>query len=199
MTTVSLVLLCAQTQKGKATYYSKRMTGARTSSGERLHHDSLTCAHRTHPFGTMLRVTNLNNGREVVVRVTDRGPHGRGRIIDLSWAAAKALDIIDHGVAMVRVEVVSGQDGIPYRHDETSSEFDFELTQPAFPIKNWKDVPMPDKNHKEAPGRVATEEKPRTPSTRVTTKRVTTAKKKTTKKNAKKRKTSRRSTKSRRR
>ena len=175
------------------------MTGARTSSGERLHHDSLTCAHRTHPFGTMLRVTNLNNGREVVVRVTDRGPHGRGRIIDLSWAAAKALDILDHGVAMVRVEVVSGQDGIPYRREETSSEFDFELTQPAFPVKNWKDVPMPDKNHKEVPGRVATEEKPRTPSTRVTPKRVTAAKKKTGKKNVKKRKKTRRPAKGRRR
>ena len=196
---MSLVLLCAQTQKGKASYYSKRMTGARTSSGERLHHDSLTCAHRTHPFGTMLRVTNLNNGREVVVRVTDRGPHGRGRIIDLSWAAAKALDILDHGVVMVRVEVVSGQDGIPYRREETSSEFDFELTQPAFPVKNWKDVPMPDKNHKEVPGRVATEEKPRTPSTKVTTKRVTAAKKKTAKKKATKRKKTRRPAKGRRR
>ena len=196
---MSLVLLCAQTQKGKASYYSKRMTGARTSSGERLHHDSLTCAHRTHPFGTMLRVTNLNNGREVVVRVTDRGPHGRGRIIDLSWAAAKALDILDHGVVMVRVEVVSGQDGIPYRREETSSEFDFELTQPAFPIKNWKDVPMPDKNHKEVPGRVATEEKPRTPSTKVTPKRVTAAKKKAAKKKATKRKKTRRPAKGRRR
>lgn len=196
---MSLVLLCAQTQKGKASYYSKRMTGARTSSGERLHHDSLTCAHRTHPFGTMLRVTNLNNGREVVVRVTDRGPHGRGRIIDLSWSAAKALDILDHGVAMVRVEVVSGQDGIPYRREETASEFDFELTQPAFPAKDWKDVPMPDKNHKEVPGRVATEEKPRTPSTKVAPKRVTAAKKKTGKKNVKKRKKTRRPAKGRRR
>lgn len=196
---MSLVLLCAQTQKGKATYYSKRMTGARTSSGERLHHDSLTCAHRTYPFGTMLRVTNLNNGREVIVRVTDRGPHARGRIIDLSWAAAKELDIIDHGVAMVKVEVVNGQEGIPYRRDEASSEFDFELTQPAFPTKDWKNVPMPDKNNKEAPGRVATEEKPRTSPTRVTPKRVTTTKKKTGKKNAKKRKRTRHPAKGRRR
>lgn len=66
----------AQTQRGKASYYSKRATGARTSSGERLHHDSLTCAHRTYPFGTLLRVTNENNGKEVIVRVTDRGPRG---------------------------------------------------------------------------------------------------------------------------
>ncbi|MBF0965366.1 MAG: septal ring lytic transglycosylase RlpA family protein, partial [Alloprevotella sp.] len=76
-------------QKGKATFYSKRATGARTASGERLHHDSLTCAHRTYPFGTLLKVTNLNNGNTVVVRVTDRGPFAKGRIIDLSYAAAK--------------------------------------------------------------------------------------------------------------
>ena len=80
--TVCLAVM-AQTQRGKASYYSKRATGARTSSGERLHHDSLTCAHRTYPFGTLLRVTNENNGKEVIVRVTDRGPRGRGRIIDL--------------------------------------------------------------------------------------------------------------------
>ena len=98
-------LLSAQVvQKGKATYYSKRATGARTANGERLHHDSLTCAHRTYPFGTMLRVKNPANGREVVVRVTDRGPFIRGRIIDLSWRAAKELDIISQGVAMVTVQ-----------------------------------------------------------------------------------------------
>ena len=94
-----------ETQKGKASYYSKRATGSRTSSGDRLHHDSLTCAHRTHPFGTMLRVTNPQNGKSVVVKVTDRGPYGRGRIIDLSWRAAKKLDILAKGVAMVTVEV----------------------------------------------------------------------------------------------
>lgn len=68
---LSFTLLYPQKiQKGKASYYSKRMTGARTSSGERLHHDSLTCAHRTYKFGTMLKVTNPENGKEVVVRVT---------------------------------------------------------------------------------------------------------------------------------
>jgi rare lipoprotein A len=68
-------------QKGKATFYSRKATGARTANGERLHHDSLTCAHRTYPFGTMLRVKNPANGKEVVVRVTDRGPFIKGRII----------------------------------------------------------------------------------------------------------------------
>ena len=91
-------------QRGKASYYSKGFTGRRTASGERLHPDSLTCAHRSYPFGTMLRVYNPANGRSVVVRVTDRGPFIRGRIIDLSWRAAKELDIIGSGVAMVIVQ-----------------------------------------------------------------------------------------------
>lgn len=123
--------LAAQTQKGKASYYSKRATGARTSSGERLHHDSLTCAHKTYPFGTLLKVTNPNNGKEIVVRVTDRGPHRRGRIIDLSWGAAKQLGILNHGVAMVTVEVVD-KNKIPFRPEPMEMpEIDFELTSGA--------------------------------------------------------------------
>ena len=81
-------------QKGIASYYGRRATGRMTSSGERLHHDSLTCAHRTHPFGTLLRVTNPANDSVVVVRVNDRGPFGRGRIVDLSWSAARQLGIL---------------------------------------------------------------------------------------------------------
>lgn len=115
-------------QTGKASFYSKRATGARTSSGERLHHDSLTCAHKTYPFGTLLKVTNPSNGKEVVVRVTDRGPHTRGRIIDLSWGAAKQLGILNHGVAMVKVEVVE-KNTIPYRPGPMPlPEIDFEIT-----------------------------------------------------------------------
>lgn len=72
LATISLAYVCAQTQTGKASFYSKRATGSRTSNGERLHHDSLTCAHRTYPFGTLLRVTNERNGKQVIVRVTDR-------------------------------------------------------------------------------------------------------------------------------
>lgn len=112
--TIFALLFCLATQaqqKGQATYYSKRATGAVTSSGERLHHDSLTCAHRTHPFGTLLKVKNLSNGREVIVRVNDRGPFGRGRILDLSWGAARQLDMLAHGVVSVEVEVV-GQKGV---------------------------------------------------------------------------------------
>ena len=93
-------------QRGKASFYSRRATGARTSSGERLRHNDFTCAHRTHPFGTKLRVKNLNNGKEVVVRVNDRGPFGRGRIVDLSWGAAKALGMLSQGVVAVEVTPV---------------------------------------------------------------------------------------------
>ena len=135
-------LLSAQVvQKGKATYYSKRATGARTANGERLHHDSLTCAHRTYPFGMMLRVKNPANGREVVVRVTDRGPFIRGRIIDLSWRAAKELGILAAGVAMVEIEKVTDRSGIPYRQQEEEMQLpDFELTTPSATLyEEWQE------------------------------------------------------------
>ncbi len=99
-------LLHAQSvEKGIASYYGKRATGRMTSSGERLHHDSLTCAHKRHPFGTLLRVYNPHNKRVVVVKVNDRGPFGRGRIIDLSWSAARELGILRRGIAPVEVTV----------------------------------------------------------------------------------------------
>lgn len=132
---VAIVVATAssQIQHGKASFYSKRATGARTSSGERLHHDSLTCAHRTHPFGTLLKVTNERNGREVVVRVTDRGPHSRGRIIDLSHAAAEELGIINQGVAVVRVEPVK-KTVVPFKPEpESIPEIDFEITEYTLP------------------------------------------------------------------
>lgn len=123
----------AQVQHGKASYYSRRATGSRTSSGERLHHDSLTCAHRTYPFGTLLRVTNERNGKEVVVRVTDRGPHSRGRIIDLSHAAAEQIGILAQGVAVVRVEPFNNSK-VPYRPEpEMMPEIDFEITEYTLP------------------------------------------------------------------
>lgn len=111
--TLSLTPLFAQ-QKGKASYYSRRATGARTASGTRLHHDSLECAHRTHPFGTRLLVKNPANGKEVIVKVVDRGPHGRGRIIDLTYEAARRLGIIAQGVATVEVSVYHENRGVPY-------------------------------------------------------------------------------------
>ena len=129
---VSFTFLMAQTQKGKDTFYSKRSTGARTASGERVHHDSMTCAHRTHPFGTLLRVTNPSNKKNVIVKVTDRGPHVKGRIIDLSYRAAKEIGIIGKGVAMVTVERIDSADiiHIPYRSKEKRElpELEFDIT-----------------------------------------------------------------------
>ena len=87
--------------KGKASWYNAH--GRFTANGERFHRDSLTCAHRTFPFGTRLRVKNINNGREVIVRVTDRGPFGGKYCIDLSIAAARILGIIRLGFAEVEI------------------------------------------------------------------------------------------------
>ena len=136
-------LLHAQgVQSGKASFYSKRATGARTANGERLHHDSLTCAHRTYPFGTMLKVTNMQNGKEVVVRVTDRGPYRKGRIIDLSWGAAKAIGMLAQGITTVKVERVSPGFVVPFKPEESRLdqpiyEFDIaEIADGAMPI--WK-------------------------------------------------------------
>lgn len=104
------LLLCSTAfaqaqQSGYASYYSKRIHGHRTSDGGRYHNDSLTCAHMTYAFGTMLMVVNPRNNKYVVVKVTDRGPHSRNRIIDLSYKAAKDLDIIADGIAKVEVSV----------------------------------------------------------------------------------------------
>jgi rare lipoprotein A len=89
-------------QTGIASWYIDR----RTASGERYSARALTAAHRKLPFGTRVRVTNMNNNRSVVVRITDRGPYIRNRIIDLSQAAAKELGMIHSGVARVRVDVL---------------------------------------------------------------------------------------------
>jgi len=131
------VSLCAQTQTGKASYYAKKFNGARTASGERLHPDSMTCAHRTYPFGTKLKVTNVVTGKEIIVRVNDRGPYIRGRIIDLSRSAAQELGIIRQGIAMVKVEEVTGEEAVPYRDEylEKLEMPDFEIFEPHFSLE----------------------------------------------------------------
>ena len=77
---------------GKASYYANKFHGRRTSDGSIYHRDSMTCAHRTLPFGTILKVRNVKNGKEVIVKVNDRGPFCKGRIVDLSYAAARELE-----------------------------------------------------------------------------------------------------------
>jgi rare lipoprotein A len=89
--------------RGLASYYSEPQM---TASGERFDKRKLTAAHRSLPMGTRVKVTNQRNGRSVVVRINDRGPYGHGRIIDLSEAAAKALDMIQAGVVPVVLQVV---------------------------------------------------------------------------------------------
>ncbi|MCY1302115.1 rare lipoprotein A [compost metagenome] len=90
--------------EGTASYYGKAHHGKRTASGERFNQNALTAAHRSLPFGTRVKVTNLGNGRSVVVRINDRGPFGRGRIIDVSKAAAERLNMLRTGTARVRLE-----------------------------------------------------------------------------------------------
>lgn len=127
----AIVLPSLCQQKGKTSYYSRRANGSRTSSGVRLNNDSLVCAHRTHPFGTLLTVRNPSNGKEVIVKVIDRGPHARGRVIDLSYEAARRLGILSAGIALVEVSVYNDTP-IPFKPKERSMpELDIDLPSPA--------------------------------------------------------------------
>lgn len=101
-----LAVIAQEASSGLASYYSKRLNGHKTSSGERHDTYGFHCAHKTLPFGSMIRVTNSINGRSTVVRVNDRGPYGKGRVIDLSLAAAKELRMVGRGVAPVSLEVI---------------------------------------------------------------------------------------------
>lgn len=89
---------------GVASYYGSEFVGHPTACGERYDPHALTAAHRSLPFGTRLRVTNLDNGRTVVVRVNDRGPHRRDRILDVSYRAAQRLGFAEAGLAHVRID-----------------------------------------------------------------------------------------------
>jgi rare lipoprotein A len=91
---------------GLAAYYSDRLNGRKTASGQVFDQQKLTAAHQTLPFGTMVKVTNTKNGRSVVVRINDRGPTQAGRVIDLSRAAASKLGMLRSGLVPVKLEVV---------------------------------------------------------------------------------------------
>lgn len=91
---------------GTASYYGKEFFGSRTASGEKFNPGDFTAAHRTLAFGSRVAVTNLANDKEVIVRINDRGPWGRGRIIDISYAAAKKIGMHRSGTAKVRLELI---------------------------------------------------------------------------------------------
>ena len=94
-------------EEGMASYYADALNGNATASGEPYNKDDMTAAHRTLEFGTLVKVTNIDNGKSVTVRINDRGPHTKARIIDVSGAAAAKLGLLDSGTAKVSLEVES--------------------------------------------------------------------------------------------
>jgi rare lipoprotein A len=97
----------AYSEQGVASWYGLPFHGRKASDGEIFDMNQLVAAHRTLPFNSVVRVTNLNNGRQIEVRIIDRGPFVAGRVIDLSLAAARAIDMIGTGIAPVRIELVT--------------------------------------------------------------------------------------------
>ena len=108
----------SEIMSGKASWYGRDFHGGSTASGLDYDMYTFTAAHRTLPMGTVVRVTDQQNGKSVMVCVTDRGPFVRGRIIDLSFAAAQQIDIDDRGISRVQLEVVSDESGTPLKPDE---------------------------------------------------------------------------------
>ncbi|MGH7799449.1 MAG: septal ring lytic transglycosylase RlpA family protein [Thermodesulfobacteriota bacterium] len=92
---------------GVGSWYGGNFHGKKTASGKRFNMYNYTAAHRSLPLGTQVRVVNLKNGRGVIVKINDRGPYIKGRIIDLSYAAAKSIGMVGSGIARVKVEVIS--------------------------------------------------------------------------------------------
>ena len=102
----STAALPGSTQKGKASFYAKKFTGRKTAYGERVRAEALEGAHRHFPLNTLVEVTNLDNHRSVIVRINDRGPFAHGRVIDLTYAAARTIGMISKGVVNVSLRVV---------------------------------------------------------------------------------------------
>ena len=111
---VQALAAMAQEYVGKASFYGPGFHGRRAANGSIYDMNEMTCAHKSLPFGSILKVTNQNNGKSITVKVTDRGPYVKGRIIDLSVAAAKEIDMVDKGVVPVKVEVIERGDGKRY-------------------------------------------------------------------------------------
>jgi rare lipoprotein A len=106
-----VLISLGQIQTGKASFYADKFEGQPTASGEKYKHNKLTAAHKTLPFGTVVRVTNLANGNTVDVEINDRGPYIDGRVIDLSRSAAEKLGFVNLGITDVKLEVVDPGSG----------------------------------------------------------------------------------------
>ncbi len=132
---LSVSLSFAQVQTGKASFYADKFEGVPTASGEKYKHSKLTAAHKTLPFGTKIRVTNVANSESVEVIVNDRGPYVEGRILDLSKSAAEKLGFVNQGLAEVKIEVLDAGDGktsdpgrtIDHVTVEENEFYDFEI------------------------------------------------------------------------
>jgi rare lipoprotein A len=116
------------TERGIASWYGKDFHGRKTSSGEVYNMYAMTAAHKTLPLGTYVRVRNLNNGKEIDVKVNDRGPFVAGRIIDLSYSGAKALDIVGPGTAPVEITALGMATGVTDGR-QTYVQVDYEQGQ----------------------------------------------------------------------
>jgi len=102
-----LMVVILSSGRGIASIYSNKFKGKKTASGEIYSPKKLTAAHRSLPLGTLVRVINIKNGRKVIVKINDRGPYEKGRMIDLSYEAARRLGITKKGLAKVKIEVLS--------------------------------------------------------------------------------------------
>jgi rare lipoprotein A len=109
-----------ETSEGLASYYSNKFHGRKTANGERYDRRRLTAAHPRYPFGTWLRVTSLDTGRDVVVRVNDRGPSRGNRAVDLSYAAASQLGMLRAGITGVRLEVIDWPEAVEPRSAQSN-------------------------------------------------------------------------------
>lgn len=138
---MAMAVTAKDTVKGKASYYSDKLHGRKMSNGEPYHRDSMTCANLKYPLGTLLKVRNPINNKEVIVRVTDRGPFTRRFIIDLSRAAARELDILRAGFCQVEITPYHKNE-IPYKAEPEENEIpelDLNYTPAAtYPDPVWK-------------------------------------------------------------
>ena len=125
----SIQLFSQKTAKGGASYYADKFHGRTTANGEKYDKNKYTAAHRKLPFGTMVKVTNLANGKSVIVRVNDRGPFVKNRIIDVSRRAAHELDFIRQGVTKVKIEIIDKNQKTDKNDQKTNDKAKIEIKE----------------------------------------------------------------------